>query len=88
MRARAVSMLLCTGFIPLLVELGGIWKEVHQIRVEQVKNQCTPTKEVRERVRKLPKADQVKRNYESTSNVEVDGSVEIANQPIEVEINQ
>jgi hypothetical protein len=94
LRTHLAQMLFGAGFIVLLIELGGIWKEVHQVRLEQVKNQWyADTRGVRERVKKLPKdkAEQVKRTYESTSDVEVDGgtvSVDIDDQPIQVEMNQ
>ena len=94
LQSHLAKVLLSVGFILLLVELGGIWREVHQSRLEQVKSQWyADTRGIRERVKKLPndKAEQVKRIYESTSDVEVDGgsvSVDIDDQPIQVEVNQ
>ena len=89
---RIIGVALCAGFLLLLIELGGIWKEVHQIRVEQVKSQWyAEPQEVRERVRRLPKGEQVRKNYESTSNVVVDGGsvdVNVQDQPVEVQIDQ
>jgi hypothetical protein len=92
-RTHFGQVILGAGFIVLLIELGGIWREVHQVRLEQVKNQWyANTRGVRERVRNLPKekAEQVRRMYESTSDVEVDGgsvNVDINDQPIQVEVN-
>jgi hypothetical protein len=84
-RAHLAGALFGAGFIVLLVELGGIWNEVHEIRLVQAN-------EVRERthVRPRPDVKQVRRTYESTSNVEVDRSVDstIGDQPIEVEVDR
>ena len=87
---RFARVLFSLGFLVLLVELAGIWKEVHQIRVEQVKSRWYALPEqTRAQISKgLPKTEQRKREFESTANANVEGSVEIENQPIEVETDQ
>jgi len=85
-------MIKSAAFVILVVELGGIWNELHHVRTEQVKNAWYALPfEVQQRI----PAKFIKK-WESTSDVEgsvtVEGSVSIdgdvdLNEPVEVEID-
>lgn len=81
------SMLKWAVVVVIAVELGGIWNEVHHIRNEQVKSEWYALTPDAQRIvaRKGPKA---KKLFESSSNADVEGSVSIDNEPVEVEIDR
>jgi len=92
-RTHIRSMIKSAAFVILVVELGGIWNELHHVRTEQVKNAWYAlSPEVKQRI-----PARYIRKWESTSDVEgnvtVDGSVSIdgdvnLDEPVEVEITR
>lgn len=77
------------ALLAVIVELGGIWHDLHHIRDEQVKNAFYGLPDSRQAtVRQNAFA---KRRLQSTTNVsgdvEIDGEVDVA-QPIDVEIER
>lgn len=86
-RLHGRSILKWAAVVVIAAELGGIWNEVHHIRNEQVKSEWYALTPDAQRIvaRRGPKA---KKLYESSSNANVEGSVSIDNEPLEVEIDQ
>lgn len=74
--------------LAVIIELGGIWNEVHHMRNEQVKNALYALPQAR---RSALKGTPASRHMESTTfidgSVSVDGPVEL-NEPVEVEISR
>ncbi len=90
--SRVVQALVLFLLIVLAVQLGGIWAELRHIRSEQVKNKFYSLPE--EYISKISKItdkrkDLIKKQYECTTFVEVNGTVdvEVQNQPVEVEVS-
>jgi hypothetical protein len=70
--------------VTALIELGGIWHELHHLRQEQVKNQYYAIpKEARAKISEKGKA-----SLQSSSTVLIDGpvDVEVRNSSIDVEV--
>lgn len=91
MNIRAIAV--AAALVVVISELGGIWHEIHQMRIEQVKNATYALP--KERRNALPGA--AARRLESSSfvdgtvaidgSVTVDGPVEL-DEPVTVEIDQ
>lgn len=76
------------ALIAIIVELGAIWNEVHQMRSEQVKN---ITYALPQRQRDAIKETFASKRMQSTAfvngNVTIDGRVDL-NEPVQVEIDR
>ncbi len=87
-RSNLRAVLNCVAVLLVIVELGGIWNEVRQMRSEQVKNSLYALPKER---RDTLKGTSARRRLESSSYVDgevsVNGSVEV-DQPIAVEIER
>ncbi len=72
----------------VIVELGAIWSEVHQMRSEQVKNAlyALPS-ENRIKIQGKPAEQRLKSTSFVRGDVEIDGEVEVA-QPLQVDIDR
>lgn len=85
-RLHIRSIVATIAFAIVIIELGGIWNEVHHMRGEQVKNALYSFPAGRRAA--LPATTQ--RHLENTVNVngsvEIDGEVKLE-EPVEVEID-
>jgi hypothetical protein len=81
------TIIKCVVIVAVVIELGGIWNEVHHIRNEQVKSEwyALPPEAQRTLAQRGVRA---KKLYESSSRADVEGSVSIENEPVEVEIDR
>jgi hypothetical protein len=71
--------------VVVIVELGGIWHELHQVRNEQVRNALFSLPPARQQQMRGSRAEAVLR---STTHVDGEVSIDDAAQPIRVEIDQ
>lgn len=85
---RIFQTLLASVLLGIVVELGGIWHELHHIRLEQVKNALYALPQQRQDALRRTMAG---KRLESTAHIDgdvaIDGDVNLT-QPVEVEIDQ
>lgn len=93
-RTNFRTIIVSAALLIVIMELGGIWKEIHQLRNEQVKNAWYA---LPEEGRKRLKGTLAQKRRESTSfvngDVSIDGTVDVegtvdVDQPVEVEIDR
>lgn len=88
MRTSVVPMLKITVCIALLIELGGIWNELHHIRTEQVKNALYALPPSTQRAaRRHGTAKSLEATSKIEGSVSIDGAVQLE-QPVDVEIDR
>jgi hypothetical protein len=82
------SIVRVAALVVVILELGGIWSEIHQMRKEQVTNALYALpKERREALGKTVVGRRLKSTAYVDGVVSVNGTVEL-DQPVEVEIDR
>jgi hypothetical protein len=81
------EVLFVAALVVIISELGGIWREIHQMRSEQVKNATYALPQNRrDAIRKTALGKKLESTALVDGHVTVEGKVEIE-QPIEVNID-
>ncbi len=85
MNIRAIAKAAALGVV--ILELGGIWHEIHQMRSEQVKNAMYALPEEHRNVLRGAAAKRLESSSFVNGEVAIDGPVEL-DEPVTVEIDR